>query len=225
MYGDGKFRYEEFLIGIDGADEIFTYNNFDDLDSKRKYPLGISVGSGIPIKKNMLHLNVSYNTKVNNYSKIDIPPLQSETEDDLPTLVFDEELKSIVNFGLGAEIYLFDNLNFYGSFSSDYSPYKSITNYDNQGDESNEVLNLSTNYYHYGVGLNVQHKWANFILGTIYSNGESTIKKPIDLPVEPENPNGEFSKIKFNRWRFVIGLEILFMDKTLNKYNLDNRLF
>ena len=222
LYGEGKFRYEEFLIGTDEANDVFTYNNFDNLNSKRKYPLGISVGSGIPVKKHILHLNLSWNAKVDNYSKIDIPPLQSETEDDLPNLVFDEELKSIVNFGIGAEVYFSDQLNFYGSISSDYSPYKSISNYDNPEEDFNEVINLSTNYFHYGFGVNVEHKWANFILGTIYSNGKSTVEKPIS---EPANSSNEFSSIKYNRWRFIIGLEILFMDKTLNKYNLDNRLF
>jgi len=225
LYGKGDFRYEEYLTGIDDIGDVFTYNNYDKLDSKRKYPLGISVGSGIPVKKHILHLNVSWNAKVNNYSKIDIPPLQSETEDDLPSLVFDEELKSIVNFGVGAEIYYSEKLNFYGSLSSDYSPYRSVTNYNDQDNELNEVINLSTNYFHYGAGVNVHHKWANFVLGTIYSNGKSTIKKPIDLPSDTSGSSNEFSDIKFNRWRFVIGLEILFMDKTLNKYKLDNRLF
>jgi len=223
VYGNGDFRYEEFSINFDGIDDIFTYNNFDNLDSKRKYPLGISIGSGIPIKKHVVHLNLSYNTKVTNYSKIDIPLIKSETDDNLPYLTFDEELKPLLNFGMGAEIYISDHLNLYGSFSSDYSPYKSTTL--NLDEEVNEIINLSTDYFHYGVGANVQHKWANFILGTIYSSGKSTIKKPLDTPIDPINPNNEFSEIKFNRWRFIIGLEILFMEKTFNKYGIDKKLF
>ncbi|MFK5878125.1 MAG: hypothetical protein QM478_01375 [Flavobacteriaceae bacterium] len=225
IYSVGKFNYEEFLSNVEGEDDIFTFNDYDDLDAKRKYPLGISVGAGVPIRRHKLHIDLSYNSKVNNYSKIDIPNLVSETEDELPTILFDEELKQILNIGLGTEIYISDKLNLYGSFSTDYSPFISKKTTNDPVEQPAKTINFSTDYYHYGFGVNVSHKWANFILGTIYSSGNSKIEKTADLPISPININ-EFSKVKINRWRFVIGIEILFIDESkLNKYGINPKLF
>ena len=64
--------------------------------------------------------------------------LNSETEDELPEVKFIEELKPILNFGLGAEIYISEKLNAYGSFSSDYSPFKNVSSIDSP-DSSKDV--------------------------------------------------------------------------------------
>ena len=221
--GDGKYKFEEYLSSIQN-DDIFTFNDFRDLDSKRKYPLGIAIGAGIPIKKNKLHISTSWNAKVNEYSKIDIPELESETEEDLATVYFKEELKSIINFGLGAEIFITEKLNAYGSFSTDFSPYKNTTNLIGASNQTSDESNFETNYSHYGVGFNVSHKWANFILGTVYSRGNSGYIKPVSLPGSNEVIDAQSSKIVLNRWRFLVGIEVLFLDKTMKKHGIDKKL-
>ncbi|MBV1887895.1 MAG: hypothetical protein KUG51_01255, partial [Urechidicola sp.] len=132
VFGKGKFKYEEFLSGFEDTDDIFTFNDFDDLDSKRKYPLGISVGTGIPIRVHKLHADLSWNSKVDTYNKIDIPDLMTESGNNLPTVLFDEKLQSTLNVGLGGEFFITEKLNFYGSFSTDFSPYENIDELDDQ---------------------------------------------------------------------------------------------
>ncbi|MCK5814406.1 MAG: hypothetical protein KAH07_00525 [Flavobacteriaceae bacterium] len=222
VYGKGKFHFEEFLSGIGNGEDIFTYNDFNNLDSKRKQPFGMAIGAGIPFKKNMLHLDVSYNAPLNNYEKVGIPNLISETEDDIPITTFNEELKSIFNFGVGAEIFTSDFLNFYGSISSDFSPYIYTST-----DEPNENIRLTSNYFHYGFGANLSFKWANIIIGTIYSNGSIRYIESSGFPISPVNtPSNDPSKLKSNRWRFIIGFEILFINEDkLKKYGIDKNLF
>jgi len=221
--GDGKYKFEEYYSSLD-EDDIFTFNDFDDLDAKRKYPLGISVGAGIPIKKHKLHLNISWNAKTNDYKKIDIPPLESETEEELPTMFFNEELKSTFNFGIGAEIYIVEKVNAYGSFSTDFSPYITSASIIDAANQSGENINFETNYSHYGFGINVSHKWANFILGSVYSRGNSRIVKPLTAPGSSSSSNDETSNIFINRWRFLVGIEVLFLDKTMNKHGIDKKI-
>lgn len=224
ILSDGEFRYEEYLSGFGDDNDIFTFNDHEDLEAKRKYPMGISVGSGIPIKKHKIHANLSYNGKLSAYEKIKIPELVSETEDELPEIKFMEELNPILNFGLGAEIYISEKLNAYGSFSSDYSPFEStnLIDYPN----SSKDINFETDYFHYGFGVNVSHRWANFILGTIYSRGSTNKLKLNSIPLSSGEPETQYSKLHVNRWRFVLGLEVLFLENSkLNKFGLDNRLF
>ena len=220
----GKYRYEEYLSGFETIDDIFTYNDFNDIKSKRKYPLGISFGAGIPIKKNTIHLNINWYSKIDNYNKLDIPPLESETEENLPNITFNEELKSIFNYGLGAEIYISPKVNAYGSFSSDFSPFiSSFTSLD-ELNQTGENVNFETDYLHYGFGINVSHKWANFILGSVYSRGNSNIVKPLTLPGVIIEATNETSDIYINRWRFLIGIEVLFLNKTLEKHGIDKKI-
>lgn len=221
VFGSGKFNYEEFMSGFGDDRDIFTYNNFDDLDSKRKQPFGISVGAGIPFKKNVLHVDLSYNAPISNYEKIDIPDLTSETEENIVNASFSEELKPILNFGMGTEFFLSKTLNIYGSISSDFSPY-TITAVNN----STKNQKVTSDYFHYGLGVNVSHKWANFIIGTIYSNGTVSTIGSSSPPISPIAPSDAILKIKSNRWRFIIGIEVLFIDESkLKKYGIDKNIF
>lgn len=226
ILSDGNFSYEEYLSGLESNDDIFTFNSFEDLDAKRKYPLGISAGAGIPIKKHKLHIGLSYNSKLNEYERIGIPELQSETESELPAITFNEELKPILNFGLGTEFFISENVSGYGSFSTDYSPFVRNEEDSDSTKSTSKDINFETDYIHVGFGVNVSHKWANFIGGAIYSRGNSTIEKPNNFLIDSDFNQDEFSKINVNRWRFVIGIEVLFLDGTkLGKLGIDNRLF
>ncbi|PHS68382.1 MAG: hypothetical protein COB12_00570 [Flavobacterium sp.] len=227
IVSDGSFGYQEYLTGSPIVDDIFTFNNFEDIKATRKYPLGVSVGAGIPYKLHTFHLNISWNAPIKSYSKLEIPPLESETDDNLPIIYFNEALKSTFNFGVGYEIIVSKKINAFGSFSTDFSPYKESATVFDAINQSNENINFNTDYYHYGAGLNLSHKWANFILGAVYSSGNSKIINPLDNPIEPDINTSldlETAKIKINRWRFLIGVEILFMEKTFKKYNIDPKI-
>jgi len=115
----------------------------------------------------------------------------------------------------------------FGSFSTDFSPFKESASVFDAINQSSENINFNTDYYHYGAGINVSHKWANFILGVVYSSGNSEIIKPLDNPLQPDfdsNLDLDTAKININRWRFLIGVEILFMEKTFKKYNIDPKI-
>ena len=152
--------------------------------------------------------------------------LISETETDLPSFTYIEELNSTFNFGFGTEIYISEKLSTYGSFSSDFSPYTDIDAIKESSLNSENNINFQTNYYHYGIGVNVASKWANFVAGTIYSRGKSSVLKTNSLPSVSTSNINEYSNAKISRWRFVLGVEILFLKGTkLEKYGLDKKLF
>ena len=224
VFGEGEFKYEEYLSGFGDERDIFTFNHFEDIDAKRKYPLGISTGVGVPINKHKIHANISYNAKVDPYTRIKIPDLESETEDELPEINFVEELKPTFNFGVGGEYYVSDKLNAYGSFSTDFSPFEYSNSF--QYPNASKDLNYETDYYHVGFGVNVNHRWANFIIGTIYSRGNTNKIKLNSIPLNSNDPSMQYTKLNVNRWRFILGLEVLFLDNTkLEKLGLDNKLF
>jgi len=61
-------------------------------------------------------------------------------------------------------------------------------------------------------------------LGSVYSRGNSKIAKPLTAPGNSSNFEDETTRIFINRWRFLVGIEVLFLDKTLNKHGIDKKI-
>ena len=205
---NGKFRYQKFLSGtIDGSDQ-FEYYDLKDLESNRKEPLGISFGAGLPWGKHKFHVKADWHGSLSEYDRLVIP----DFEDGREGFVFKESLRSVINFGAGAELYINDGLNFYASFSTDFSPVETNANiFDIIYDEDSETdANFDADYLHYGFGVEFKLKKVELIIGATYSSASGDFADPIDFPLEGiEIPtNDDPSRITYSRWRFIVGLEI-----------------
>lgn len=212
LLGNGGFSGEEILSGTNN--DIFNLAEFGNLDSKRRTALGASLGAGFNLNKNKIHANIEWYNGVEEYERLDISTLDLNafTNQDFN---FNESLKPVVNFGVGAEIYLNDIWKAYSSFSTDYSAYKNQTTVFNLISSINEEADTRTNYWHYGLGLSANLSWASFVSGAILSTTSAEFANPIDFPSgELEAVENEISKLSLNRWRFIIGVEIpLFVEK------------
>ena len=98
---NGKFKYQETLAGISNTEDIFKFADFNNISSSRKVPLGISIGSGVPIGKSTLHLKVDWHNKVDEYDRLTLPLIEDGTGPD-KSFIFISKLRSVINFGLGA---------------------------------------------------------------------------------------------------------------------------
>ena len=204
----GKFNYTEVLAANEGED-IFEYAEADDLESNRKEPIGISIGAGIPWKKNTIHLKADWHGAVSEYDRLVIPSFdtgQGETDE----FSFKEERKSVINFGVGADFYLSERVNLFASFSTDFTPLvSSATIFDFVGQEDSDI-DLIADYMHYGLGIDLKFTKAQITIGSTYSVASGDFERPIDFP-DPEDgefpDNDELSQFKATRWRFIVGLE------------------
>jgi hypothetical protein len=204
-----NFRYVEFLAGLGEGDDIYEYIDYKDIDSKRKEPLGISFGAGLPLGKNKIHVKVDWHGKVSEYDRLVIP-IEEDGNGDPLVFAFKEELKSVINFGLGAEIYLNEKWNFYAGFSTDFSPVEKNANIFDLVGAGERDTNLSADYYHYSFGVQLKLKNAQLVLGSTYSSSSTTFDRPIDFP-DPDDDiqeNEDPSSLGVSRWRFILGLEI-----------------
>lgn len=202
----GKFRYQNYLSGINENDDEFEFYDFRDLSSERKEPLGISFGVGLPLGKHELHFKADWHAGVSEYDRLVIPPI----EDDGTGFAFSEELRSVINFGIGGEIYLNEQFNLYGSFSTDFSALKSGANIFDLIDEEDRDATFDEDFFHYGLGIDIKLKKLKVVLGTTYSTATGDFSEPIELPTDEiqDEGNGDASQIKYSRWRFIVGLEI-----------------
>lgn len=203
VINNGRFEYKRFLSGTANGQDEFQYYKIKDLKAKRKEPLGIAIGAGIPVRRHKIHVKVDWHGKVSEYDRLVIPPVEADGQ----TFYIKEELRSVLNFGAGIEFYLNDHMSFYGSVSTDFSPIKSSANIFDLIDADSDA-NFDADYFHYAFGMDFKLGKVELVVGATYSTGSTEFGEPIDFPGDNPPVNENPSHLTATRWRFVIGLEI-----------------
>ena len=204
----------EFLSGLGTTQDFFRVVELDDLDSKRKTAPSIALGAGVPLGKSMLHLSVDWTSALSEYERILLPEIPDDINLDQSTL--NEEFKSVFNYGAGADIYLSPSVRILISFSSDYSATLKSPNLFNVVNQGDENVNFFGDFWHFGFGPDLNFKWGKITLGTTYSRSSVDVDTSPDLPdLGDQSPPSITSAVGYERWRFIIGLEIPLISKTV----------
>ena len=202
-----SFRYQESLSGFSTNQDFLRALDYGDLESRRKTATSISYGIGIPWKKHKLHLSLDWHAPIAKYDRIELP---EEALDNLDENPFKEQLKAVFNFGMGGEFHISPSLNVIASFSSDFSATEESINLFDIINQSTEDINLLNDLWHYALGVDLTRPWGNIILGASYARTSSKIESTPIIPTDPSTPQtrGITTQISYERWRFIVGLEI-----------------
>jgi hypothetical protein len=216
LYEKGAFRYKKIIAGDSSDSDLFLDSNLDNLQSQRKEPFGISLGSGISLGRSKLHLNIDYVSGISNYSKINVPNINTGELENTP-VEFEEERKDVINFGAGIEFYMTEKLSSYFSFSTDFNGFSKNANVFDLTSDSENDINVAEDFIHFGLGIDMKMSWASLVLGTTYANsGTSEFSRPLNPEADELNiTDNEVAQFEFSRWQFIIGIEIPFLDKKL----------
>ena len=222
LHDDAEAKFEEFLSGLDdiGEEDVFVFFDLDELENRRRTAFGIALGAGVPIGKTKLHFNVEWFSKLSEYERISIDREILEQRG-LTQTPFNEELRSVVNFGMGAEVFLSPSFALIGSFSSDYSAFISDANLFDLLNQSAKNVNILNDFWHFGFGFDWKVKnFGDLVLGATYSRTSSNIDDQPDIPGGDTSPSvGEpveiATEIGVERWRFVVGVEFNLIRKKL----------
>jgi hypothetical protein len=216
VFSEGEFSHSEVVAGAGSQYNKFVDNFFNDLDAKRKEPLGISIGAGIPINKIKLHLNLDYVSGLAQYDRIIIPDINTG-DDSLTPVYFDEERKTVFNFGVGAEYFLSEKFKAFGGFTTDFSAFKNSANIFDLSSKNNKEINVGEDFYHMSLGLDWKLNWASLIMGITYASSSGTFASPYKLEVDGfDIDNNLNSQIKYTRWQFVVGIDVPILGKKVS---------
>ena len=214
VYNTGQYNYSKVIAGVGvGIDEFFDYE-FKDLSVERKEPLGLSIGAGVPFGKSKVHLNIDYIAGLSAYNRISVPEFDTGKEEPT-TILFEEKRNGVLNFGFGVEVFVNEKMTSYISFSSDYN---SIENNEGVFDlsDNGEINNsVNENFMHLGMGIDWDLSWGDIVFGTTYTHGAGNFDKALN-PVNNAD-NDELIGLKYNRWQFIVGLEIPFLNDKLKE--------
>jgi hypothetical protein len=182
----------------------YTANFQQETSAVHHLPLSIGVGAGYRLGKNNIHVSVEWFDQVDRYTVIDTEPFISQSTGETINYLVENELKSVVNYGVGAEFYLIENLDFFISYVTDFSA--AVPN-------TTTNLTVSTwDIYHLSTGASFSIGRSEFTLGINYAFGSGKAKGPVNLP-EGEIKNTlvdilENSELDYRRLKFLIGFSI-----------------
>ena len=201
-----SLQSEEFLSGFGAPADFFRVVDLDDLSNKRRTATTIAFGMGIPMGKSTLHLSADYAFPLSEYERIELPELPEELG--INQNSFLEEYRAVFNYGAGADVYLSPSVRLFLGLSSDFSATRDSPNLFDVVNQSDENINLFGDFWHFSLGPDFNFKWGKVTLGATYSRSSNKINTETDIPDGEDDGLSLTTAIGYERWRFLIGLEI-----------------
>lgn len=214
---DASILIQELTGGLGPDEDSFELYDIEGLKSQRKTALGIAVGAGILIGNSKIHLNAEWYSKVDEYERITLP--DELIDDNTSQSNFNEEFKSVINFGVGTDLYLSPSVSLILSASSDFSAHVSSLNLLDELNEDEANINVLGDFWHLGIGTDLSIKWGNIYTGIVYSATSSNINtNPDFVPDDIEDTiEGALGGIDYQRIRVIIGIDLPLIKKELEK--------
>jgi len=215
----GKYNYEEFFSGIQGAEnpDRFASSRQEDIKTDYKRPVAIGGGISFPIGKSELHFSSEWYSSVNRYTLLEAEPHVSQSAGDTIRFKLVDDLKSVTNFGIGAQIYMNEKLSTYVSISSDFSAAPEIvTGFSQNEPEANNTV-FSADFFHFAGGVVLTWKRADITLGTAYTGGDQDFARPVDFPDEEDDgifDGDETGSYRWNRLRVIFSFSFPFLNRS-----------
>jgi hypothetical protein len=218
--GKGHLVYEDILNGLDQDQDGLDDDRFEaslqkDLPAKHRWPWSVGAGAGMTMGKHMLHLSAEWFGPVSRYTLMEAEDFVGQTTGDTISHRIFDDLKSILNFGMGYEYFFSDRFSAHLSVATDYSAVRR-----DEGPSSDRVheLNNSTfqkNFFHYGGGASLTFSAVEFTLGATYTTAAQEIDRPLDFLDEGGGPSPyseTTATLRANRIRFLFGFELFFLE-------------
>jgi hypothetical protein len=218
--GKGHLVYEEIFNGWDLDDDGVDEDRFEtslqkDLPSKHRWPWSVGVGAGVTHNKHLLHFSAEWFGPVSGYTLLESEEFIGQTSGDTLSFRIVDDLKSVLNFGLGYEYLFSDRYSVHTSFATDRSAVRGDVNgwFTDSGEISNSTLRKD--FFHFGGGASLTFDAVEFTLGATYTTAAQRFERPLDplgVGEDPPPESGETSLLSADRVRFLFGFELFFLD-------------
>ena len=218
LSGTGTYNYEEFLSTIPGMTtqaERYSSSYQKDLITQYRTPWSVGAGASRKIGRNKIYFSTEWFGAVPKYSVMQAADHLSQSNAfDTVRFHLQDQLKSVWNAGIGAEIYLSEHVSGFASFSTDFTAATNdITRFAQRQDEASNS-SWNADFYHIGGGVVLNLKGAAITLGATHTGASMLIPKPVNFPenlnqnIFSSTDNAEFH---WDRWRFVFSFSLPFL--------------
>lgn len=201
LLGNGSYGYNNFINNpYDPTKNVYESNYQDELKSTYQTSWSLGFGAAYWGKTLSVHFSAEWYDAVKKYEPITLDPLYSQSTSEYFTKEISQQLKSIINAGIGIDYKINDRFSIAGSFITDFS-----------ANDINAESNISMSrwdIYHISAGSYFNIGSSEITLGLSYSFGSDVIKQIADIG-NPDTGTGNklntTSDVKFTRIKVLFG--------------------
>lgn len=216
LSGSGSYTYEEFYSKVPGLPKKDGYSSSyqSGIDSEYRSPFSVGMGASRKIGKNTIHFGAEWFNGVPKYKIMESAPHISQSSGDTIRFQLTDQIKSVMNAGIGAEIYVSEKVSGFASFSTDFTTASDdVTRFAARKDEaSNSGWNVD--FYHFGGGIMLKLKGADMTLGATHTGASQKVARPLNFPGDSSQPifdPNSLADFQWDRWRFVFSFSLPFL--------------
>jgi hypothetical protein len=189
------------LDGDGDEDQLFAADYQQDVPSSFNSPWSLGAGLSYRWGKTTLHASAEWYDAVQKFRVLETSNFQAQSSGEIVQNRVDHELESIINYGVGIEIYFKKKLNGYASFVTDYSAAV-------PGTETNLAISF-WDIYHLAAGLAFTLRRSEITVGVNYAFGNDNLKRSLSFPEFTVSDNLEDflqnAELSYRRLKFLIG--------------------
>ena len=217
VFGDASFLAQDLSSGLGPDFDNFLVHEAKDLNNQRRTNLGIALGAGIPWGKSKIHATAEWYSAVKEYERISLPEFGSYTE--TAPVELNEAFKSIMNFGLGVDLFLSPNTKLILSASSDFNAHINSINLLDKLNQLESNTNIFGDIWHFGLGTDLNTKLGNIYTGVIYSHTSTKVQGTDSFfPQNNEQANSDtIGKVRYQRFRIILGIDLSLIEQKLEE--------
>lgn len=218
--GSGSYNYELFFTSVPGLNkgpDQYSTSSQEGLEAKSQQPWAIGFGATRSIGKNKIHFSTEWYSAVNKYTLMQAADHASQSNPVTNNSFFlKDEMKSVLNAGIGFEVYVSEHVSGFASFSTDYSSVSSdiIRFLQRLPEASNN--SWKADFYNVGGGVVLDFKGADITLGVTHTGAKQTVPGLLNFPDQGSgngtifDPNAT-TDLEWDRWRFVFSFSLPFL--------------
>jgi hypothetical protein len=177
LFGSGKTAYTLSIAGVDANGDgrpdspILVTDEQEDLDSEYHSPWAVGLGASRHFGGTRVYASAEWYGSVDRFQVLSVAPGTPGAAS------LSQELRSVVNAGLGVEQTLSADVSVYAAFHTDYSA--------SVGSAGENASVSDWNLFHFSGGLSFRFQDNRFTLGASWARGSRS--RPIDSPIPPED--------------------------------------
>lgn len=213
--GDGSVRFENFQVGVPGADGVTDDNILEStvqtgLPMAWKTPWSVGTGVGWTLGRWILHGATEYFSAVPAHTVIRADPVPGQSTDEPIDFAVVEERKAVINGGVGVRWTRSETFSAFASVATNFSAAPdSVVRFTDLDAVTNHT-SLQMDFLLLGGGASFHTRWADLTLGATWQGSSQPARRILNLPEEGEEPDEGLAKIIIQQWRFLFGFSLPF---------------
>ena len=137
------------------------------------------------------------------------------TGEELQMIIVDD-LASVINVGIGLEVFMNKNLSLFASFATDFAAAKDEVDRISDLDGLIDNTRFRADIYHMGFGADIKTKFADLTIGATYANSKDSVQRDFTID-DGQDATTTDGQIIYSRWRFLIGFSFPFLNNMQDK--------